>query len=185
MLYFSIFDLNERVATLPPLIGEYLIRRHIPANIMISIRHIITNILVCLYLLCIVRSSVNRGHTSRISKANSRMLQLSLRKIGRAAASCLIIANMNEHVGIKEVSAKVMDEVSSKRFQSSLEELKNLDKNWAKYSNNGDDIRRVLGTVYSTNGCTSPLCSPEAFIKKFVRNNLDELDYDTFEVPSR
>lgn len=105
-----------------------------------------------------------------------------LRSIGRTLA--IIGCIHGNFVHPNHIQAKVNDDISINRLKSSLSELERLDRDWAKYQSNGDDIRRVLGTVYSPPSCNSPLCSSEAFIQKFIRSNMDELDFEAFDGPS-
>lgn len=84
-------------------------------------------------------------------------------------------------------AAIIDDETSMLRFKASLAELQRLDKDWStitKAAGAGDNIRRVLGTVYSPPNCDSPLCSSDKFVKRFVTNHLDDIDLDSFEGPS-
>jgi hypothetical protein len=84
------------------------------------------------------------------------------------------------------VLAKVNDPESLSRFAQGYEELQSLDRDWDKIVlNNGDNIRRRLGTVYTPPKCDKALCSFDSFISKFVKANMNELDFDAFEEPSR
>ena len=85
------------------------------------------------------------------------------------------------------MAAIAPDDTSMVRFKSSLLELQKLDTDWTtitKMAGAGDNIRRVLGTVYSPPSCDSPLCSSDKFVKRFVTTHLDDIDLDSFDNPS-
>lgn len=79
------------------------------------------------------------------------------------------------------------DDASMIRLKASLQELQKLNDDWTsitKVAGAGDNIRRVLGTVYSPPNCDSPLCSSDKFVKRFVTTHLDDIDLDSFDGPS-
>lgn len=83
-----------------------------------------------------------------------------------------------------DFSRAAIDPVSISRFRKGYEDLQELDKNWdSVVKDSGDNIRRVLGTVYA-NPCSSPLCSFPTFINKFAKSNVDDLDLSAFDGPS-
>jgi len=85
------------------------------------------------------------------------------------------------------MAAVAPDDASMLRLKASLQELQKLDKDWNSITNiagAGDNIRRVLGTVYSPPNCDSPLCSSDKFVKRFVTTHLDDIDLDKFDGPS-
>ena len=56
--------------------------------------------------------------------------------------------------------------------------------NWdKKVGSDGDNVRRVLGTVFTPPKCESPLCGFDQFGRDFLRKHYDEIedveDYDT------
>jgi hypothetical protein len=83
-----------------------------------------------------------------------------------------------------EFSTAAIDSASISRFRKGYEDLQDLDKNWdTVVKDSGDNIRRVLGTVYA-NPCSSPLCSFPTFVNKFAKANVDDLDLSAFDGPS-
>jgi len=70
------------------------------------------------------------------------------------------------------------------RFTQALESLRTLDKDWGTAVKEPDDVRRVLGTVYTSAGCTKPLCGFESFVRNYAKSHVDELndieEYDTY-----
>lgn len=80
--------------------------------------------------------------------------------------------------------AAVDDPKSIARFRQGYQDLQDLDKNWdTVVKDSGDNVRRVLGTVYS-NPCSVSLCSFPVFVNKFAKANVDELDLSAFDGPS-
>lgn len=83
-----------------------------------------------------------------------------------------------------EFSKASIDQDSISRFKKGYENLKELDENWdTVVKDSGDNIRRVLGTVYS-DPCSSPLCSFPIFVNKFAKANVEDLDLSAFDGPS-
>lgn len=97
-----------------------------------------------------------------------------------------ISVNLVPYISYAE-AAILNDDSSMQRLKASLVELKRLDKDWTTVTGvagAGDNIRRVLGTVYSPPNCDSPLCSSDKFVKRFITSHLDDIDLDSFEGPS-
>ena len=66
-------------------------------------------------------------------------------------------------------------------FVNIYNELVKLDQNWDEIvKGQGDNVRRVLGTVYKPPLCESPLCNYQGLIKNYARNHGDELDLDEY-----
>ena len=81
--------------------------------------------------------------------------------------------------------AAITDPTSIARFRQGYTDLQDLDKNWdTVVKDSGDNIRRVLGTVYS-NPCSVSLCNFPGFVTKFAKANVEELDLSAFDGPSR
>ena len=92
-----------------------------------------------------------------------------------------IFGNMPHY---SSVSAAVTDDINVTRFKSAFNELQNLDDNWnVVVKDQGDNIRRKLGTVYTPPKCESPLCGFSSFVSKFVQSHPDDLDLPSFEEP--
>lgn len=92
-------------------------------------------------------------------------------------SSALVLTN--------EAQAKSTDTASLGRFDLALKELQTLDRNWDSIvKDQGDNVRRKLGTVYAPPKCMSPLCSFSSFTQKFVQDNYDDIDSDAFELIS-
>jgi hypothetical protein len=141
-----------------------------------------SNKLAFLASIALVFISGARAFCLRSLNLKDTSLSQNIKSWGRALA---IIVSINANIVHPNlVIAKLDDMASINRFKASLSELERLDREWTKYQSNGDDIRRILGTVYSPPSCDSPLCSSEAFVQKFVRGNMDELDFEAFEGPS-
>ena len=80
--------------------------------------------------------------------------------------------------------AAISDPTSIARFRQGYQDLQELDKNWdSVVKDSGDNVRRVLGTVYS-NPCSVSLCNFPTFVNKFAKANVDELDLSAFDGPS-
>ena len=63
------------------------------------------------------------------------------------------------------------------RWKDAYQVLTDLDKNWDKtVKGEGDNVRRQLGTVYAPPKCSSPLCSFNLFVPKFISENANEID---------
>ena len=81
-------------------------------------------------------------------------------------------------------NAAISDPTSIARFRQGYQDLQELDKNWdSVVKDSGDNVRRVLGTVYS-NPCSVSLCNFPTFVNKFAKANVDELDLSAFDGPS-
>jgi len=99
-----------------------------------------------------------------------------------AISSSLVIFGYDN----KPCNAVAQSSIEKIRFEDSLKELKNLDRNWDKIvKGDGDNIRRRLGTVYTPPTCTSPLCSFPSFLSKFAKAHVDDLDVSAYEDPSQ
>ena len=104
--------------------------------------------------------------------------RLFTRFIGSVSCSFGLLMSAPDH------SIAVIDPASISRFRQGYEDLQELDKNWdSVVKDSGDNIRRVLGTVYA-NPCSSPLCSFPIFVNKFAKANVDDLDLSAFDGPS-
>lgn len=107
-----------------------------------------------------------------------------LRRLQRGAAALSISAAL---CYAPTVIAVGTDGGSIDRYAKVLGELKTLDDTWSDQTvKGGDDVRRVLGTVYSnTKGCTSSLCGFTQFQNKFVsKYGADLEDFASFEQSS-
>ena len=69
------------------------------------------------------------------------------------------------------------------RFAAARSSLQDLDSVWDnKVGNDGDAIRRVLGTVFTPPRCSVPLCGFEKFGRDFLISHFDEIsDADAFD----
>jgi len=105
------------------------------------------------------------------------------RRLHRGAAALVISAALSY---APFAIAAGVDGDSIDRYTKVLYELKALDSTWSDTIKGGDDVRRVLGTVYSnTKGCTSSLCGFTQFQNKFVGRYGSELDdFGSFEQSS-
>ena len=71
------------------------------------------------------------------------------------------------------------------RWKTAASELEVLDKDWDNIvRGEGDNVRRRLGTVYAPPKCLPALCSFNLFVPRFITENVDDIDMDTFEGPS-
>ena len=71
------------------------------------------------------------------------------------------------------------------RWKTAASELEALDKDWDTIvKGEGDNVRRRLGTVYAPPKCLPALCSFNLFVPRFIVDNSDDIDMDTFEGPS-
>ena len=84
------------------------------------------------------------------------------------------------------ISLSVDDPYPFSRFTAVYNELDRLDKNWDSIvKGEGDNVRRVLGTVYKPPSCESPLCNYHSLIKGFARNHGDEIDLGEYDEKSQ
>ena len=87
--------------------------------------------------------------------------------------------------GVQPCNAK-LSESSITRFLDAQKELVSLDANFIDIATKrgGDGIREKLGTVYKPPTCSYNLCSFNAYMEKFIKTNVDEIDIDQLEDPS-
>ena len=74
-------------------------------------------------------------------------------------------------------SQAAVPQASLSRWKDAYDVLSKLDQNWDKtVKGEGDNVRRQLGTVYAPPKCTSPLCSFNLFVPKFISENVNEIE---------
>ena len=82
-------------------------------------------------------------------------------------------------------NAAVTDPLILNRYLDAQKELIELDTAWdLRSSKGGDEIRRMLGTVYSPPLCSSPLCSFDKFSDKMLIDHGGEFDLEKFDGPN-
>lgn len=78
------------------------------------------------------------------------------------------------------------DPYTASRFTAILNELVRLDSNWDTIvKGEGDNVRRVLGTVYKAPKCESPLCNYPSLIKGYAINHGFDIDLDAYDESSQ
>lgn len=101
-------------------------------------------------------------------------------KISVERVTVRLISSLSCSIGLfisspEQSLATINDPASVSRFKQGYDDLQSLDKNWnSVVKDSGDNIRRVLGTVYA-NPCSVSLCSFPTFITKFAKANAEEL----------
>ena len=110
-------------------------------------------------------------------------------KVSLPRLAARIIGSLGCSIGMFSSSpsfseAAINDPTGIARFKQGYKDLQDLDKNWdSVVKDSGDNVRRVLGTVYA-NPCSVSLCSFPIFVNKFAKANVDELDLSAFDGPS-
>lgn len=96
----------------------------------------------------------------------------------------IVACSMASLLSISPVVASVQDADALSRLTKVRQELVQLDQNWDQVvQGQGDNIRRVLGTVYTPPKCERALCGFTPYLEKFVQSHLDDLDLSEFEEP--
>lgn len=104
--------------------------------------------------------------------------------LARIVGSIGCAASISAAVCVQPAQAAI-PEASLARWHAAYDELTKLDGNWESIvKGEGDNIRRKLGTVYTPPSCNSPLCNFANFVPRFIADNADDIDMDTFEGPS-
>jgi hypothetical protein len=107
-----------------------------------------------------------------VSEAMHRSLKAHVMRPVATAAVCL-------GLGASFSSAAPMSQLDAGigRFSSALDSLVDLNSNWdSKVKGDPDNVRRVLGTVYTQTGCTKPLCGFDAFVRNYAKDHIDDIE---------
>jgi hypothetical protein len=106
-----------------------------------------------------------------LSLKSSASWKISPSSIKKTATAALLAGSFMISAAPVPVQA-LSDPDAIARFGKAADSLLDLDSNWDKVVlGEGDNIRRVLGTVFSPPTCTSPLCSFSTFVTSFIKGS--------------
>lgn len=133
---------------------------------------------------CMLYSTLSFNFLNANTKHRSILIG-TWKKTQRFLVISSIISSITMGSSTMRVEA-VDDPTSIQRFDKSLLELQDLEKNWDSIvRGEGDNIRRKLGTVYAPPKCQPALCNYQQFISSFAKKHPDDLDIVSFDEPSR
>jgi hypothetical protein len=93
---------------------------------------------------------------------------LKINSFRKYYGSVLIAASML--APLTPLVACAYSDASSARFSVALKDLQELDANWdSKVAGDADNIRRVLGTVYTPPECKKALCGFDSFGRQYIK----------------
>jgi hypothetical protein len=83
---------------------------------------------------------------------------------------------------MEQANAATPTDAGTMRFRQALDDLVALDKDWDKLvKNDGDNIRRQLGTVFKPPTCERALCDFDVFVRKYARTH-EDLDLGEYDI---